>query len=276
MNIAIVTDSTADLPSELTATYGIHSVPAILIVDGQDFIDGKGMTREEFYKRLPTMQSPPTTATPSSGVFEEKYQELFQRGVKHILSIHPPARLSGIFNAAHLAAKKFSSKVTVLDSGYVTLGMGFQVLAAAEAALRDMALGEILSIIADIRQRTKLVAMLDTLEYIRRSGRVSWARASLGSLLQLKPFIGLKDGVVLRLGEARTRRKGIERLYTSLKKLGELERLAILHTNAESDAMQMVAEFTKHVMTQPLMVNVTSIIGTHVGPNGLGFVAIVE
>lgn len=276
MTTAIVTDSTADLSEDLLSAYKIHSIPAILVMDGQSMVDGKGITREEFYQKLPTMQSPPSTATPSSGSFEEMYHKLLEQGVQQIISIHPPALLSGIFNAAVIAAKSFSTRVTVIDSGYVTLGMGFQAIAAAEAALQNLTLKEILSKVADIRGRTHLVAMLDTLEYVRRSGRVSWARASLGTLLQIKPFITLKNGAVLRLGETRTRRKGIERLYESLKKLGSLERLAILHTNAEIDASQMVSEFTQYVKTQPLIVNVTSIIGTHVGPNGLGFVAVVE
>ena len=276
MTIAIVTDSTADLSPDLLSVYGIHSVPAVLILDGQEFTDGQGITREQFYQLLPAMHTPPTTATPSSGTFEETYRRLLEQGVQHIISIHPPILLSGIFNAALIAAKKFGARVTVVDSGYVTLGMGFQAIAAAEAALLGKTLDEVISKIADIRRRTHLVAMLDSLEYIRRSGRVSWARASLGTLLQIKPFISLKDGEVLRFGEARTRRKGIERLYASLKKLGSLERLAILHTNAENEARQMVAEFTQQVKTQPLVVNVTSIIGTHVGPNALGFVAVVE
>ncbi|OGO64906.1 MAG: hypothetical protein A2030_03695 [Chloroflexi bacterium RBG_19FT_COMBO_50_10] len=276
MTTAIVTDSTADLSEDLLSAYKIHSIPAILVMDGQSMVDGKGITREEFYHKLPTMQSPPSTATPSSGSFEEMYHKLLEQGVQQIISIHPPALLSGIFNAAVIAAKSFSTRVTVIDSGYVTLGMGFQAIAAAEAALQNLTLKEILSKVADIRRRTHLVAMLDTLEYVRRSGRVSWARASLGALLQIKPFITLKNGVVLRLGETRTRRKGIERLYESLKKLGSLERLAILHTNAEIDASHMVSEFTHHVKPQPLIVNVTSIIGTHVGPNALGFVAVVE
>ena len=276
MTIAIVTDSTADLSPDLLSVYGIHSVPAVLILDGQEFTDGQGITREQFYQLLPSMHTPPSTATPSSGTFEETYRRLLEQGVQHIISIHPPILLSGIFNAALIAAKKFGARVTVIDSGYVTLGMGFQAIAAAEAALLGKTLDEVVSKIADIRRRTHLVAMLDSLEYIRRSGRVSWARASLGTLLQIKPFISLKDGEVLRFGEARTRRKGIERLYASLKKLGSLERLAILHTNAENEARQMVAEFTQQVKTQPLVVNVTSIIGTHVGPNALGFVAVVE
>lgn len=276
MTVAIVTDSTADLPENILSSYGIQSVPAILIMDGQSFIDGQAITREEFYQRLPAMQSPPSTATPSSGTFEETYRKLFQKGIQHIISIHPPVHLSGIFNSATIAAKKFSAQVTVIDSGFVTLGLGFQAITAAEAALRNLGLDKIISLMNDVRRRTHLVAMLDTLEYLRRSGRVSWARASLGTLLQIKPFISLKDGNILRLGEARTRRKGIDRLYEFLRKLGKLEHLAVLHTNAEDEASQMAREFSQQVRTQPLIVNVTSVIGAHVGPGGLGFVAIVE
>ena len=118
--------------------------------------------------------------------------------------------------------------------------------------------------------------MLDTLEYLRRSGRVSWARASLISLLQIKPFIELRDGVVHRRGEVRTRKKGINRLLEMLRDLYPWERLAILHSNAEVEARQLLEDLHPDMPTQPLIVNVTTIIGTHVGPNGLGFVAVVK
>lgn len=255
---------------------GIQVVPAIMVIDGKSLIDGKDITREEFYRQLPSMKSPPTTATPSSTIFEDTYQRLFQNGVTRIISIHAASTLSGLYNSAMIAAKRFSKNVTVIDSGLLSLGLGFQAIVAAETALRKKSLDDILKTIDDIRQRTHLIAMLDTLEYVRRSGRVSWARASLGTIFQVKPFIGLKDGDLIRLGEARTRRNGVSRLYGFLKKLGSLERLAILHTNAEVDAQLMVDEFATHVKNQPLMVNVTTVIGTHVGPQGLGFVAIVE
>lgn len=276
MKTAIVTDSTADLSEELLKSHQIQCIPAILVIDGKSYVDGIGISREEFYKKLSTTKVTPTTATPSSGSFEETYRKLFHQGFDNIISIHPPAKLSGIFNAAAIAAKKFGNRVFVIDSGSLTLGTGFQVLAAAEASLQELPIDGILAKINSIRQRTHLHAMLDTLEYVRRSGRVSWARASLGTMLQIKPFVILKDGDVLRNGQERTRHKGIERLYASLRKLGSLELLAILHTNAEADAIQMLSEFTQQVKTQPLMVNVTTIIGNHVGPNGLGFVAVVE
>ena len=120
--------------------------------------------------------------------------------------------------------------------------------------------------------------MLDTLEYVRRSGRVSWARARLGNLLNFKPFVELIEGKVLNLGETRTRHRGIDRLKELLFNLGALENLAILHTNAESDARQFWAEVKDHFQPsiEPLIVNVTTIIGVHIGPNGLGFAAIIK
>jgi DegV family protein with EDD domain len=276
MTIAIVTDSTADIPEDIASSYGIQVVPAVLIIEDKSYIDGKGYTREEFYQNLPGMKTPPTTATPSTGTFEETYSQLVDQGASQIISIHAPARLSGIFNSAAVAAQKFEDRVTVIDSGLLSLGIGFQVISAAEAARYKDSVSEIISVIDDVRRRIHLIAMLDSLEYIRRSGRVSWTRASLGALLQIKPFVTVQNGEVLRMGEARTRRKGIEHLYDRLKKLGSLEKLAILHTNAEADAYQMLNEFASRVKSQPLIVNVTTIIGTHVGPNGLGFVAVVQ
>ena len=155
------------------------------------------------------------------------------------------------------------------------MGLGFQVLAAAEAAANGAHLDDILKIVAGVQQRIRLYAMLDTLEYIRRSGRVSWARARLGEILRIKPFIELKNGHVFSLGEARTYQKGISRLYEHLANLGPIERLAILHTNAEEQARQFIARLEINIPDPILIVNVTTIIGTHVGPNGIGFTAVL-
>jgi DegV family protein with EDD domain len=132
----------------------------------------------------------------------------------------------------------------------------------------------VLSFLEDLQSRIQIVAMLDTLEYVRRSGRVSWARARLGNMLHIKPFIGLKNGVVSSLGECRTRTKGLQRLMSFLLSAGRLERLAILHTNAESEARKFLNELPVKLENDPLIVNVTTVIGVHVGPNGLGFAAV--
>ncbi|MBU0511700.1 MAG: DegV family protein [Chloroflexi bacterium] len=275
MDIAIVTDSTADIPPALAEQHNIHVVPAILTIEGQSMEDGKGISRREFYERMPYMQTPPTTATPSAGTFQQVYERLFQQGCQSIISIHVASLLSGICNTAHVAAQSFGERVRVIDSGQLSLGLGYQALAAAESAAQGFPLNKVLQHIENVRQRVRVVAMLDTLEYLHRSGRVSWARARIGSLLRIKPFIEVKEGQALNIGQTRTRRNGIPRLMGLLYKMGSLEQLAILHTNAEADARQILANLNITLPAPPLVVNVTTIVGTHIGPNGLGFAAVV-
>lgn len=277
MNISVVTDSTADLPVALAQKYQVHIVPNLVIIDGQTLVDGKDISRDEFYQRLPGMRTPPTTGTASSGAYQTLYQELLDQGADQVVSIHTSSQLSGIYNAAHAAAQEFPGRVHVQDSQNLSMGVGFQVLIAAEAVARRATMSEILSLLAEVRKRLRLIAMLDTLEYVRRSGRVSWARARIGGLLQVKPFIAVReDGKVASLGEARTRSKGVARLKELLLEIGDLERLAILHTSAEADARQFLAELKLRLPTEPLIVNVTTVIGAHVGPNGLGFAAVIR
>ncbi len=274
MKIGLVTDSTADIPAELAARYGIEVVPAIVNIDGRSYEDGSGISRQEFYALLPKLATPPTTSAPSVGSFQERYERLFKAGASCVLSVHPPSSLSGIFNAARLAAEDFGERVRVLDAGQLSLGLGFQVLLAAETVARNAILEETLALIESVRQRVRLAALLDTIEYVRRSGRVNWAKAMISSVLHIQPLIGLRYGIVERLGQARTRAQGILRLTEVLNSWGPLERLAVLHTNAEAAACQLLEEFKSKVAIQPLLVNVTTAIGTHVGPNALGFVAV--
>jgi DegV family protein with EDD domain len=274
MKIGFVTDSTADLPTDLAGKHGIEIVPAIVNIGNNSFSDGIDISREEFYNRLPNLFPSPTTSSPSVGSIQERYEKLLRAGADFIISIHPPNELSGIFNAARLAAEAFGQRIKVVDSGQVSLGLGFQVIMAAEAATRGAIVDEVTALVEDVRQRVRLAALLDTIEYVHRSGRVSWAAAKIGGILRLQPLIELRYGIVHRLGLARTRMQGIERLLDSLNSWGPLERLAVLHTNAESSAQALLEDVRSKVMVQPLLVNVTTAIGTHVGPNGLGFAAV--
>jgi len=278
MKLGIVTDSTSDLPQHIIDEYGIEVVPAVLVLDGQSYADGKGLSREKYYTRLPGMKQPPTTAAPSTGDFAERFQKLFDAGCDHILSIHAAVELTAIVSVARLAAHDFRERITVLDSGSLTLGLGFQVLAAAQASMEDLSLDGILEAIRSTRQRTKVLAALDTMEYLRRSGRVPGAVATLGGLLRIKPIVELLNGEVKPIGAVRTTRQAGERIYNALRELGPLERLAILHTNAEHRARQLLDDLmetvSQSIPRDILMVNVTTVIGTHVGPNGLGFAAV--
>jgi DegV family protein with EDD domain len=249
----------------------------LIVIDGRSYQDGTELSREEFYRRLPLMKQLPTTGTASSGVYQALYQRIFQSGIEKIISLHASSKLSGIINAATAAAREFGGRVVVQDSEHVSMGLGFQVLAAAEAVARCTPLPDVLALLQDVRRRVRVVAMLDTLEYVRRSGRVSWTRARIGNLLQVKPFIEVRDGgKVVSLGEARTRSKGIARLLEFLKGAGDLERLAVLHTNSENDAIKLLADLSPALSTEPLIINITNVIGTHVGPNALGFAVVVK
>ncbi|MGD8406685.1 MAG: DegV family protein [Anaerolineales bacterium] len=278
MKLGIVTDSTSDLPQHIIDEHEIEVVPAVLVMDGQSYADGKGISREEYYTRLPDMKQSPTTAAPSTGDFAERFQRLLDSGCDHILSIHAAVELTAIVSVARLAAHEFRERITVLDSGSLTLGLGFQVLAAVQARVDDLSLEGILEAIRSTRQRTKVMAALDTMEYLRRSGRVPGAVAALGGLLHIKPIVELLNGEVKPLGAVRTTRQAGERIYNALRELGPLERLAILHTNSENRARQLLDELmetvSQSIPREILMVNVTTVIGTHVGPNGLGFAAV--
>ena len=275
MQVAVVTDSTSDIPATLAEKFRITVVPAVIVIDGQEYTDGEGITRTDFYRQLPEMAATPTTAAPASGSFATVYQQLFEAGVDRILSVHVASRLSAIFGAARIAAEPFRDRVQVVDSGQVSMGLGFQVLAAAERALDGGSMDDLLEAVACVRPRIRVVAMLDTLKYLRRSGRVSWMRANLGAVLQVKPFVEVREGEVLRLGQVRTRRKGFRQLLQRLENLGSLERLAVLHTNAYDEARRLYDALATGPAHDPVFINVTSVIGAHVGPNGLGFAGVL-
>jgi len=276
MKIGIVTDSTCDLPAHIAEQHEIEVVPSILIVDGKEYADGKGITREDFYTRLPSLQTPPTTAAPSIGEFSAPYESLLKRGYDHILSIHAAGKLSTIVNSARQAAHDFPDKVTVIDSLSLSLGLGFQVLAAAEAA--EDGLKAALAAIESTRKRLHVIAALDTMEYLRRSGRVPSAVTFFGGILRIKPLIELIDGHLKPVGAVRTTKQSNLRVLQMLLEDGKMERLAIMHTNAEARAREVLSglmeQASQSVPRDILMVNVTTVIGTHVGPNGLGFAAV--
>jgi DegV family protein with EDD domain len=276
MKLGIVTDSTSDLPKYLIEQHELEVVPSILILEGKEYADGIGLAREDFYKRLPSLKIQPTTAAPSIGDFSARYDSLLARGCDHILSIHAAGALTTIINSARQAAKDFPEKITIIDSLSLSLGLGFQVIAAAEVA--EEGLNAALNAIESARKRLHVFAALDTLENLRRSGRVPGAVALLGSLLHIKPLIELTNGEVKAIGAVRTTKQANERMLKFLLEGGTLERMAILHTGAEPRAR----EFLNTIMQQAsqsmprdiLMVNVTPVIGAHVGPNGLGFAAV--
>jgi DegV family protein with EDD domain len=276
MKLGIVTDSTSDLPKYLIEQYELEVIPSILVLNGKEYADGIGLSREDFYKQLPSLQTQPTTAAPSIGDFSTRYDSLLTLGCDHVLSIHAAGALTSILNIARQASNEFPNRITVIDSRSLSLGLGFQVLAAAEAA--ELGLQAALDAIESTRKRLHVSAALDTMENLKRSGRVPAAITFFGGLLNIKPLIELTNGEVKAIGAVRTTKQANERMLNFLLQGGELERLAILHTGAEPRAKEFLnVVMQKAIRSMPrdiLMVNVTTVIGTHVGPNGLGFAAV--
>jgi DegV family protein with EDD domain len=276
MKLGIVTDSTSDIPVHIAEQFEIEVVPSILIIDGKEYADGKGITREDFYTRLPSLQTPPTTAAPSIGDFSVPYESLLMGGCDHILSIHASGNLTTIINSARQAAHDFPDKITIVDSTSLSLGLGFQVLAAAEAA--EDGLAAALAAVESTRKRLHVTAALDTMEYLKRSGRIPAAVTFFGGMLNIKPIVELSDGDLKPVGAVRTTIQANQRMLNFLLEGGQMERLAIMHSNAEPRARELLNDLmqkaSQSVPRDILMVNVTTVIGTHVGPNGLGFAAV--
>src|SRR5690554_3689368 len=224
MNIRIVTDSTSDLPPALAEEYGITVLPAYINIGSESYLDGVELTRQDFYKQLPHYENPPTTAAPAVGAFSTAYEQLAAEGATHIISVHIASSLSGILNAARLGAESAQNvEVTVFDSQQISMGLGFLALLAARSAQEGHPVTEILGQLERAVPRTHVFAALDTLEFLRRSGRVSWPEFGLGTLLRIKPMVHVYKGQVHSLERVRTMSRALKHLLQHVRDLGELQ-----------------------------------------------------
>jgi DegV family protein with EDD domain len=273
--INIVTDSTSDIPPDIARQLNITVIPVHVIFGEESFDDGVTITREEFYRRLKTTKTLPTTSTPSAGEFAEVYQ----RVGGEIVAIHVASKWSSLLNVAHLGAElATAAQVTFFDSGKLAMGLGWQVILGARAAQQGKSAPEIVQILQTAKHRVRLFAALDTLEFLRRSGRVNTFLARFGQLLSIKPIIDVGDGEVSMVDRVRTRRAAIDRVREMTYNLGPLQSLAVLHTSNYETARVLADEFALSLpnLHEPIIVcEATTAVGTHVGPNGLGIAAIV-
>jgi len=274
--IKIVTDSTADIPKELAAGLEITIVPCNVHFGLETYRDGIDLSKEEFYTRLKTSPTLPTTSAPAEGLFEATYRQLASE-TDQIISIHLASALSAIYNSACLGVEAISdAEITLIDSGQASMGLGWLVIAAARAAQEGQALAQIVALVEDMTPRVRVFAALDTLEYLRKGGRVGKTVAIFGTLLNIKPLIEIRDSAVLPLERVRTRRRSIQRLIELVTELCPLEELAVLHSNAPQKAQRLAEEISfLYPLERILIAEVGVIIGTHTGPNGLGVACVM-
>jgi DegV family protein with EDD domain len=278
MNIKIVTDSSCDLPQSVIDKYDISVVPLYINFPDQSLLDGVEISRKTFYERLPETIPPPTTSAPAIGSFAKKYQELIEKGAEAVLSIHISSVLSGTVNVASLAAESLQNAVVkTFDAGQLSIGTGLVVEAAAKAAAAGKNLEDIMDEIKNLAARTYTFAAVDTLKYLQRSGRISHITSSLGSLLQIKPILQMSQGKV-KMGVSRTINGSVKQLLSILKSLGNLEQLNLVHSNSPERAQMLYEEAKEYFPKgkEPFVVDITPVLGAHVGPGIFGFVAVKQ
>ncbi|HNS36891.1 MAG TPA: DegV family protein [Anaerolineaceae bacterium] len=272
MTVRIVTDSTCDLPADIINKYRISVIPLYINVGSQGYLDGVDITRQEFYQKLPVFPTQPTTAVPSAQKFHSVYTALADEGATDVLSIHISTSLSAIHNVAQVAAQEVTStRVTVMDSRQLSLGTGFMVELAARLAQAGHSLEQIVSALNEQIKRTYVFAALDTLEFLRRSGRMNRFLANFGTLLQIKPILRMHDGKP-ETEKVRTRDRALHRVVEILRSLGALERIAIVHTNAHERVAQLRALAADLLPAEDIWtMDITPVIGAHIGPGAIGF-----
>lgn len=269
--VAIVTDSTADLPSSLTRARGITVVPLTLNFEGRSLLDGVDIRPSEFYRKLPNATTHPTTSQPSAGRFAETYAALLNDH-DELVSIHISEKLSGTYASAVQGAEMTDPKrVHVVDSRLVSMSLGLLTLAASEIAARDASADDVVRRVTDMREQVQTYFSVATLEFLRRGGRIGRASAMLGSVLQVKPVLCIRDGLVTPLERVRTFDRALNRVVELTREVDQGKGLCVIvgHADAEADAERVARELepaSETLMIQPL----GPVVGAHAGPGVVG------
>ena len=268
---AVVTDSTADFPDDWRARYGIEVVPLKVLFGSETFRDRVDMTDAQFFERLAASSKLPTTSAPSPGEFAEMYRRL-AKDYESCISIHIGAQLSATGEAARVGAQSVEGfRVEVIDSETVTMAMAFLCRVAAESATLDEA-------VANVKERIpncRVLALLDTLRYLEMGGRLSRAQAVIGTMLDLKPILLVKDREIKPVDRVRTKARAITRMVEFFQSEGPVEQVGVVNAQSAEEAEQIASRLRAGLDGQQIeMGDIGCVLGTHVGPKAVGIVYI--
>ncbi|SEM03302.1 EDD domain protein, DegV family [Paenisporosarcina quisquiliarum] len=276
--VHIVTDSTADLTTELIEQYNINVIPLTIQIDGESFIDGVDIKAEEFLEKMSIAKELPKSSQPSSGVFKELYDELGKDG-DQVISIHMTGGMSGTVKSAQAAAEMTESDVTVIDSKFISFALSFQVEEAAKMASNGETKEAIIQKVEDIRKKTDLFVVVDTLDNLVKGGRIGKGKAMLGSLLSIKPIASLAGGEYTPIAKVRSHKQVVNYLfdrYIADTKGKVVKAVGISHANGFSMAKPLM-NLIKESGFLDIQVSFTSpVISTHTGPGAIGFMYTTE
>ncbi len=269
--IRVVTDSACDLPQAIVDELGISVVPLTIRIDGEEFIDRRDLTPAEFWTLCSTSPNLPETAAPAPGQFEQVYRDLAASGATGIVTISLSAGLSATMQSAELAARSVSDvvAVVVVDSRTVTMGLGVLVMDCARLALTGASLSDVVARAEDLAQRTRVWGALDTLDNLKKGGRIGGAKALLASALAIKPIIEVVDGKVEQGGKQRTRSKALAFLVTKLQSYGPVDNLAILQADC-ADVEQFRQMLQPHYQGEIIVGDIGPVVGSHTGRGTIG------
>jgi DegV family protein with EDD domain len=276
MSVRIITDSVADIPSQIVHDLGITIIPVLVRFGEETYRDGIDITNDQFYEKLVSSKVMPTTSVPSLDMFARTYAKLAEE-TDEILVIMLSAKLSGLHNAALQSASLMESKcrIEVVDSKLAVMAQGFVVIEAAKAAQAGASLDEILEIVRRNLTRVDMRAAFDTLEYLQRGGRIGRAQAFMGSVLKINPIITLKDGLVEPISRVHSRAKAIDALYNFAASYSHIDGLAVEDAACPEDGDLLVERLSAIFPRERILrTRTTPVIGTHTGP-GLLLVAVL-
>ncbi len=276
LRVRVITDSTSDIPAGWLRRYDIRVVPTYVQFDQESFADdGVQLPRSTFYQRLVRSRVTPTTSSGPAGEAMEAMRRALAE-VDHVIGVTAASALSAIYNTFRIAADQTDpTRVTLIDSQSTSMGLGWQAITAAELAQQGIAPDEIKRRIVGLQPGTFVWAALDTLEYVRRSGRVGWAAALAGDFFRIKQIISLHEGVVAAAARVRTSQRALEALAHLARDAAPLLRLAVMHTAYPDGAQRLLAAVADiHPDHEPVVVEATPVLGVHVGPKALGLAVI--
>ena len=271
MGVRIVTDSACDLPEDVAAALHIEVVPLTIRFGKEEFVDREELDNATFWKKLRASEILPETAAPSAGAFETRYRKLIDRGATGIICISLSSKLSGTMQAAQVAASAVSGDcvVQVVDSETCSMGLGALCLTAARRAADGDSIESIVREVISRRDRTQLFGALDTLEYLKKGGRVGNAKALLGSMLSIKPVVEIRNGLVEEAGRVRTRSKSLKLLAEKVA-AQPIDSLSVLH--GQADDLEDLLDLLNPIFPRDEIQvgDVGPVIGTHGGPGVIG------
>lgn len=270
--VRVVTDSACDLSIEMAAQHGVHIVPLTVRFGEEEFVDRHDLSPAEFWDRLATSTVLPETAAPSAGAFEEAFTAAAEAGSAGVVCVTISSALSATYQAAQLAAQNVAGTipVEVVDSRAVTMAEGNIVLAAARVAAEGGTMADVVSAASQLVPRTRTFAALDTLENLKKGGRIGGAQALVGSMLSIKPIIQVADGKVEPESRQRTRAKSLRYLADKVREAQPVSDVAVMHGAAADVGILLDLLSAFHPRDQILVGDVGAVIGTHAGPGVVG------